>query len=131
MPGITRTPNNDGHCRNSEGYALLMTTVRLPTSAITDWDSFHAICQETFGFPSFYGRNMNAWIDCLTYLDLGDGMSRFHLRLGEQLIVEIPGTKDLMRRVPDVVAGLIEGTAAVNQGHIDDGKTPMITLVFL
>jgi hypothetical protein len=74
---------------------------------------------------------MNAWIDCLTYLDLGDGMSRFHLRPGEQLVVEIPETKDLMRRAPNVVAGLIEGTAAVNQRHIDDGKAPMIALVFL
>jgi hypothetical protein len=108
-----------------------MTVVRLPTAAITDWVSFHQVCQETFGFPTFYGKNMNAWIDCLTYLDEGDGMSHFHLRPSEKLVVEVLETKDLMSRVPDVVAGLIEGTAAVNQRHIQDGKQPMITLVFL
>ena len=108
-----------------------MTIVRLPTAAITDWDSFHQVCQETFGFPTFYGRNMNAWIDCLTYLDEGDGMSQFHLRSDEKLVVEVPETKDLMSRVPGVVAGLIEGVAAVNQRHIQDGKAPMIALVFL
>jgi len=108
-----------------------MTTVRLPTATIMDWDSFHAVCQETFGFPTFYGRNMNAWIDCLTYLDEGDGMSRFDLRPDEKLIVEVLETKDLMRRVPDIFTALVETTAAVNQRHIQDGKQPMIALVFL
>ena len=74
---------------------------------------------------------MNAWIDCLTYLDEGDGMSRFHLRSGEKLVVEVPETKDLVSRIPDVVAGLIEGAAAVNQRHIEEGKEPMMVLVFL
>jgi hypothetical protein len=58
-----------------------MATVRLDASLITDWNSFHTTCRETFGFPEFYGMNMNAWIDCLTYLDEGDGMSQFHLAL--------------------------------------------------
>ena len=108
-----------------------MTIVRLPTAAITDWVSFHQICKETFGFPTFYGRNMNAWIDCLTYLDEGDGMSRFHLQSGERLDVEVLETRDFITRVPEIVAGLIEGVAAVNQRHIEDGKAPMIALVFL
>ena len=46
-----------------------MTVVRLDCDRITDWDSFHAVFAEVFGFPNFYGRNMNAWIDCMTYLD--------------------------------------------------------------
>jgi barstar (barnase inhibitor) len=107
-----------------------MMTVRLSTAAITDWPSFHQVCQEVFGFPTFYGSNMNAWIDCLTYLDEGDRMSRFHLHPGEKLIVEVLETKELTR-LPDVVTGLIEGTATVNQRHIQDGKAPMIALVFL
>jgi Barstar (barnase inhibitor) len=107
-----------------------MTQVQLPSTTITDWSSFHRTCQQVFGFPAVYGMNMNAWIDCLTYLDLGDGMSRFHLTPGEQLVIEVLETRDLIRRVPDIVAALIESTAAVNQRYIDAGKAPMIALVF-
>jgi hypothetical protein len=55
--------------------------------------SFHQTCREAFGFPDFYGMNMNAWIDCLTHLDEGDGMSRFHLASGETLNIEVPDTE--------------------------------------
>jgi barstar (barnase inhibitor) len=57
-----------------------MAKVRIKTEAITDWQSFHESFKREMGFPDFYGMNMNAWIDCLTYLDEEDGMSRFHLR---------------------------------------------------
>jgi hypothetical protein len=60
-----------------------MATVQLPEDRINDWHSFHEVSKEVFGFPSFYGMNMDAWIDCLTYLD--DGMSRFTLRAEENL----------------------------------------------
>ncbi len=46
-----------------------MTLVKLDSRRITDWDTFHDVFAEVFGFPGFYGRNMNAWIDCLTCLD--------------------------------------------------------------
>jgi RNAse (barnase) inhibitor barstar len=49
-----------------------MATAILDTSRIIDWDTFHAVSREAFGFPDFYGCNLNAWIDCLTYLDEGD-----------------------------------------------------------
>ena len=30
------------------------------------------------GFPGFYDRNMNAWIDCMSYIDeLGAGMNSY------------------------------------------------------
>ena len=45
------------------------TRVIIDTARINDWDSFHTIFAEAFGFPGFYGRNMDAWIDCLTSLD--------------------------------------------------------------
>jgi len=37
-----------------------------PVDAITDWASFHDVFMHTLGFPDFYGRNMDAWIDCMT-----------------------------------------------------------------
>jgi RNAse (barnase) inhibitor barstar len=46
-----------------------MAIVRIDGTKITDWASFHIVCKEAFGFPSFYGENMDAFIDCLTYID--------------------------------------------------------------
>jgi len=43
--------------------------VTVPVEKITDWPSFHDVFHETLGFPKFYGRNMNAWIDCMTSID--------------------------------------------------------------
>ncbi|MDP9309497.1 MAG: barstar family protein [Chloroflexota bacterium] len=108
-----------------------MATIHLPTEQITDFQSFHTICKQVFGFPDFYGMNGNAWIDCLTYLDESDGMSRFQLVPGERVYVEVPGTKEFSARVPDVFAALVEWSAFVNQRHVEDGKQPMLALIFL
>src|SRR5262245_3648089 len=108
-----------------------MASVRLETSKIFDWNSFHETCREAFGFPDFYGMNMNAWIDCLTYLDLGDEMSRFHLKPGETLNIEVADTGSFNSREPEIFAALVESTACVNQRHLEDGKPPLLHLVFL
>jgi hypothetical protein len=43
--------------------------VRIDASRITDQATFHSVFAEAFGFPGFYGQNMDAWIDCMTHLD--------------------------------------------------------------
>ena len=108
-----------------------MATVRLETSKISNWDSFHATCREALGFPDFYGMNMNAWIDCLTYLDEGDGMSRFHLAPGEKLHIEITDTELFSSRLPEIFSTLIDCTAFVNDRYVAAGKPPALSLVFL
>lgn len=107
-----------------------MTTIRLMSTAITDWHSFHTLCQEQFGFPSFYGRNMNAWIDCMSDIDEGNGMTGVPVQPGEKVVVEVIDAPDLLSRVPDVVVGLMEGAAVVNQRMIAAGKATRIVLVF-
>ena len=47
----------------------MIRTVELPTKGIVDWNSFHATLQKALAFPDFYGRNGNAFIDCLIYDD--------------------------------------------------------------
>lgn len=106
-----------------------MPTVTLDADAMADWETFHTVCQAAFGFPDFYGRNSAAFIDCLTYLDESDGMTRFSLKPGETLTVELRGAQALAERAPDVAAGLLELIAAVNARHVEDGKTPMLVLV--
>ena len=35
---------------------------------ITDYETFHDVFAEIFGFPGFHGRNLDAWIDCRSLL---------------------------------------------------------------
>lgn len=107
----------------------LMPTVTLDASAITDWDSFHEVCKAAFGFPDFYGRNAAAFIDCLTYLDEDDRMSRFSLKPGETLTIVVQGAGALAERAPEATLGLFELVAAVNARHVEDGKAPMLALL--
>lgn len=106
-----------------------MATARLDAKAITDWDSFHSVCAAELGFPDFYGRNMDAFNDCLNYIDEGDGMSRFHLKPGEILVIEVPGWADLNKRLPEIAQALIECVAFVNENNVEDGKPPLIALI--
>jgi len=108
-----------------------MATVRLETELITDWQCFHEVCREAFGFPDFYGMNMDAWIDCMSYLDEDAGMTRFHLANSEMLHIEVSATEAFNQRLPKIFDALVECSAFVNQRYVKDGKAPLLSLVFL
>lgn len=108
-----------------------MATVHLETELISDWQSFHEVCRKVFGFPDFYGMNMNAWIDCLSYLDEDAGMTRFNLAEGEKLHIEVSATESFNRRLPEIFDALVESSAFVNQRYLEERKAPVLSLVFL
>jgi Barstar (barnase inhibitor) len=106
------------------------TVVAIPTNEITDWDSFHSVFQALFGFPAFYGRNMNAWIDCMTYLDdLSSGMARICVDPGQLVGLRIDDAPDFQLRCPEQYQALIECTAFVNHRRIVLGEQPVLALV--
>jgi RNAse (barnase) inhibitor barstar len=108
-----------------------MKTVRLETKSITDWDSFHSEFAELMGFPSFYGRNMNAWIDCMSYLtDANTGMSKITLENGESLVISVSDSESFKKRLPEIFEGLIECAAFVNQRYEEAGQTSVVALAF-
>src|SRR5580658_8560560 len=99
-----------------------MVVVRLDCGKISDWDSFHAVFAETFGFPAFYGRNMNAWIDCMSYLDvLEAGMSRVNVPPGTVLTLHLEGVNEFATLCPEQYAALVECTAFVNWRRSSNG----------
>jgi hypothetical protein len=104
--------------------------VTIPTDQIADWDSFHSVFQAAFGFPSFYGRNMNAWIDCMTYLDEPpSGMTSVCIDPGQLVAIRIDDAPDFQRRCPEQYDALIECTAFVNYRRIDRGGQPVLALM--
>ncbi len=108
----------------------LMAAITLPTREITDRDTFHSVCQRTFGFPAFYGRNMEAWIDCMSYLDEPEsGMSSITLKPGELLLVTVPDAEALEDRAPDTFDAFIRCTASVNRRFVERGSSARIGLL--
>jgi hypothetical protein len=106
-----------------------MAIARLDGASISDWMTFHDACQQAFGFPDFYGRNMNAWVDCLSYLRDEDGMSRFHLEPDETLQIEITNAGLLRSRAPEIFEELEFCIAAINDRYQDYGEKPALELV--
>ncbi|WP_407540700.1 barstar family protein [Deinococcus radiomollis] len=108
-----------------------MAEVTLDTTRIHDWYSFHRVSAETSGFPDFYGQNMNAWIDCLTYIREGDGMSSFVLGDSEQLSINLPDFEVFTGRVPDISAELLLCISFINQRSLERGQKPALVLLLL
>jgi RNAse (barnase) inhibitor barstar len=106
-----------------------MARVRLHSAPIADFDSFHEESRRVFGFPEFYGRNMNAWIDCMSSLREDDGMTSFVLDPHDLLHVEVPDAEALRERVPEVFAAFTDCTAYVNRRFTEMGALPAIALV--
>jgi hypothetical protein len=104
--------------------------VDIPVSAIDGWDAFHDVFATALGFPEFYGRNMNAWIDCLTYADEDDGMRAVHVGPGEVLTLHLVGVKGFRTRAPEIYEALLDCAAFVNWRRIDVGDPPVLALAY-
>jgi RNAse (barnase) inhibitor barstar len=97
---------------------------------ITDWDSFHDVLQRELGFPPFYGRNMNAWIDCMTSIDLPeDQMSKVTVTKGNVLVLRIEDFPEFSRRCPEQSKALLDCTALVNYRRVEVCETVVLTLM--
>ena len=106
------------------------TVIAIPAAEITDWASFHDVFKRIFGFPDFYGRNMNAWIDCMGDLDdSGTGMVQVAVGVGELVAIRIDDAAEFQRRCPEQFLALLECTAFVNFRRIEMGEPPILTLM--
>jgi hypothetical protein len=105
-----------------------MASVQLNGEAITDWSSFHTACAAAFGFPEFYGRTMDAWVDCLSYLRDDENMTRFHLKPNEVLQITISHADALRKNVPDLLEEVAFCIAGINERYDDYGEKPALEL---
>ena len=104
--------------------------VKIPVEKITDWPSFHQVFQETLGFPSSYGKNIDAWIDCMTSVDTpDDGMSTVTVKPGQLLVLRIDDPFEFKARCPEQYDALVECAAFVNFRRTEIGEPPVISLL--
>lgn len=105
--------------------------VPIAASRITDWHLFHDTFAETFGFPSFYGRNMDAWNDCMACPDDSDaGMSSIHVAPGDVVVLCVSAVTDFRKRCPEIDDALIECSAFVNYRRIERDAPAVLALSF-
>jgi RNAse (barnase) inhibitor barstar len=98
---------------------------------INDWQSFHDVFVVVLGLPPFYGRNMDAWIDCMTNLDDPTaGLSYVHAPEGGVVVLNIANARDMAKRVPEQYAALVECSAFVNWRRMERGAGPVLALSF-
>jgi hypothetical protein len=104
--------------------------VAIDGDRIVDWDSFHDVMIAAFLFPDWYGRNGNAWIDLMTYLDEDQATTGFFVSAGEIVTIEIRGGRRFHARCPEVYDALIEWSAFVNWRRMESGGTAYLCLAF-
>jgi RNAse (barnase) inhibitor barstar len=110
---------------------VIVSVARIQARNIRDWDSFHDEFQRVFGFPSFYGRNMDAWVDCMTSLDREEeAMTAIHVVRGSVLTLEIEDAAHLKASCRDQYDAIVECAAFVNWRRIERGGSAVIALSF-
>ena len=109
----------------------MQTVIKLDTRRIVEWETLHEVFAEVFGFPGFYGRNMNAWIDCMTYLDDPPaGMTNVHVPLGDVLVLQLDEVDSFARKCTEQYEAVIECAAFVNWRRIEQGQPAVLALSF-
>jgi len=108
-----------------------MKQIRIDADAIVDWATFHDVFTEAFGFPGFYGRNMDAWNDCMTHLDdPGEELSEVTCAKGDYVVIELANVEAFKKRCPEQYAALVECTAFVNWRRMEKGSPPLLMLSY-
>ncbi|MBD5779652.1 barstar family protein [Pelagicoccus sp. NFK12] len=98
-----------------------MKKIKLDVSKISDWDSFHDFFSEELGFPDYYGRNMDAWIDCV-----GDLFEQGN----DLLCFELEEMKDLKERSKEIYEAINECSAFVNYRMTEQGQDSILSLSY-
>ncbi len=93
---------------------------RVDANILNDWESFHDFFAKTFEFPSYYGRNMDAWNDCMSDYCYDNGLVSLH----------IDNATKLKAQNPEVFEALIECSAFINWRSTDKDGEPLIVLSF-
>lgn len=77
-----------------------MPVIAIPLDQITDRKSFHEVFAKTLGFPKFYGRNMDAWIDCMSDPDFNSGLRAALATPSDVLTLSFSNVAEFRRGAP-------------------------------
>lgn len=105
--------------------------ITIDCNEIRNWKTFHDVFAKQFGFPEFYGRNMNAWIDCMTSIDTPeDGMTSVHCAKGSVFTIALLNVNEFRARDRELYDAIVECSSFVNYRRIRIGEAPVLVLSF-
>lgn len=107
------------------------TCVELDCTRLQNRDAFHDEFSRLFGFPNFYGRNMNAWIDCMSSLsEPQDEMTKIHCERGKVITLLLKNALWLKSNHQELYDAIVECSAFVNYRLLKVGRPPVLALAF-
>ncbi len=107
--------------------------VEIDGTKLSDQDRFHEAFADVFGFFDGYGRNMNAWVDCMGYMRLEDPemrLSDYYVPSGVTLTIKLNNFDHLRKTAPDLLHQLLECSEFVNGRELDHGDTPLVAIAY-
>jgi Barstar (barnase inhibitor) len=107
---------------------MSLAQVVLDGNQLATWDGFHTECATVFSFPAFYGRNRDAWIDCLT--DVDGGLTQANLQTEEDLLISIENSSTWVTQAPLMVTEFVLLVQAVNLRFKEAGLAKKVAVVF-
>lgn len=97
-----------------------MKHAQIDISGVCSWKEFHECFARKFDFPDYYGKNMNAWIDCMEDSALGD----------DSLMLHIDGMPKLKKSCPEIYEAICECSAFINYRSKESGGGTFLALSF-
>ena len=97
-----------------------MKSATIDLTTVTGWESFHELFARSFDFPAYYGRNMDAWIDCMEDFAID----------GSCLRLDLKGMMPLKSRFPEIYDAINECSAFINYRSAESGGEAIIALCY-
>lgn len=102
--------------------------IEIDLNTIKNWNDFHDIFAEKFGFPDYYGRNMNAWLDVMWDLKAPLEKSQIKVSCGENemVVLDLLNVANCRKSNPEIFNELIDLVALTNKRWSERGLSPVL-----
>ena len=106
-----------------------MATICVNGAAIVDSPSFHDEFSRAFRFFDGYGRNRDAWIDCMTDLHGPNALSGLRLPAGEPIEIVLNDSATMVKSHPEIFAELLRLVRYANNLYAEAQEDVRITVI--
>ncbi len=96
-----------------------MNICKIDSSQIKSWASFHELFAKQFKFPIYYGRNMDAWIDCMEDC------------IEETTVLDFGNCRQLKQTHPEIIEAINESVSFINYRKLEIGVEPLLLIAML
>jgi RNAse (barnase) inhibitor barstar len=106
-----------------------LARIHVNGAAIFDWPSFHDEFSRAFRFFDRYGRNRDAWIDCMTDLHGPNALSGLRLPADEPIEIVLNDSATLAKSYPEMFAELVTLVRYANDRYAEAQERVRITVI--